>query len=172
MTQVLSLIFWHPQHAAYTFSFHNRNTHYSPWEMKNKGSVGHAHVLEEVANLTSAHISLARTHDHTQLPGRTGTVALKGAGRGGGTRGGMFRKGCTACGQLKSEDSISKGRRKWYILQQSLILLPLWYIKNIDTEDVVNIFTRQGNQVSDSVTVFISRSKSSGYGYSLQQICM
>lgn len=50
--------------------------------MKNKGSVGHAHVLEEVANLTSAHISLARTHDHTQLPGRTGTVALKGAGRG------------------------------------------------------------------------------------------
>ena len=44
--------------------------------MKNKGSVGHAHVLEEVANLTSAHISLARTHDHAQLQGRTGTVAL------------------------------------------------------------------------------------------------
>lgn len=143
MTQVVSLVFWHPQHTAYIFSSHNQGPHYSLWEMKNIGSVRHAHVLEEVAHLTSAHISLARIHDHTQLQGGLGAVALWEEGC-------MFRKEWIASGQLKSEDSVSKGRRKWYILQQSLIqYTPLVYWKYTHRKCIQHFHkTRQPNDWS------------------------
>lgn len=44
--------------------------------MENRGSLRHTHVLEEVAYPLSAHISLTRTYDHTQLQGRIGTIAF------------------------------------------------------------------------------------------------